>query len=445
MFSTADTIVAIATAPGRGAIGIVRLSGPDAIRIAGDLLGPRSLEPRYATYAAIDTGTIRDQVVVTAYPQPHSYTGEDVVEISAHGSAVVLTAIVQAAITAGARLAQPGEFTLRAFLNGKIDLPQAEAVADLIDAATPLQAQTAFDQLNGTLSTAVRAIDDELFDLIARLEASIDFPEEGYHFVEPGAVGRAIDSVRQRIDALLSSSGRGRIVREGVQVAIVGSPNAGKSSLFNALVGAHRAIVTAIPGTTRDVLSEVVDLGGVRVTLVDTAGIGETTDPIEQEGIRRARQAADSCDVMLVVCDGTQPCNADAFLPHAGRSMQRAIVVASKADLPALWHRDDAIAVSTVTGHGLDRLIDQILVNFDCAVERDVPSVSNVRHIRLLGEVKESLTGAAAALSDSAGTLPEEFVLSDLQRARMLLEQIIGLRGAEAHLEYIFSRFCVGK
>jgi tRNA modification GTPase len=445
MFSTADTIVAIATAPGRGAIGIVRLSGPDAIRIAGDLLGPRSLEPRYATYAAIDTGTIRDQVVVTAYPQPHSYTGEDVVEISAHGSAVVLTAIVQAAITAGARLAQPGEFTLRAFLNGKIDLPQAEAVADLIDAATPLQAQTAFDQLNGTLSTAVRAIDDELFDLIARLEASIDFPEEGYHFIEPGAVGRAIDSVRQRIDALLSSSGRGRIVREGVQVAIVGSPNAGKSSLFNALVGAHRAIVTAIPGTTRDVLSEVVDLGGVRVTLVDTAGIGETTDPIEQEGIRRARQAADSCDVMLVVCDGTQPCNADAFLPHAGRSMQRAIVVASKADLPALWHRDDAIAVSTVTGHGLDRLIDQILVNFDCAVERDVPSVSNVRHIRLLGEVKESLTGAAAALSDSAGTLPEEFVLSDLQRARMLLEQIMGLRGAEAHLEYIFSRFCVGK
>src|SRR6267143_7097718 len=219
MFSTTDTIVAIATPPGRGGIGVVRISGPDALPIARRLVTHQgALRPRHATFTR--THAI-DQVVVTYFPSPHSYTGEDVVELSAHGSPVVLRAIVAAAVAEGARLAEPGEFTLRAFLNGRIDLMQAEAVADLIDAVTPLQARAAFDQLQGTLTRAIAAIDAALFDLIARLEASVDFPEEGYHFVEPGALAAAIDALITRTSALLADARRGRLVREGLSIAIV--------------------------------------------------------------------------------------------------------------------------------------------------------------------------------------------------------------------------------
>src|SRR6266850_2360884 len=254
MFSTTDTIVAIATPPGRGGIGVVRLSGPDALAIARRLIThDGELVARHATFTR--THGI-DQVVVTYFPSPHSYTGEDVVEVSAHGSPVVLRAIVESAVACGARLAEPGEFTLRAFLNGRIDLMQAEAVADLIDAATPLQARAAFDQLDGTLTRAIAAIDAALFDLVARLEASVDFPEEGYHFVEPGALAAAIDALIARVGALLADARRGRLIREGLQIAIVGEPNVGKSSLFNALVGSARAIVTDVPGTTRDLIRQ---------------------------------------------------------------------------------------------------------------------------------------------------------------------------------------------
>ena len=218
----------------------------------------------------------------------------------------MLRAIVTAAIAAGARLAEPGEFTLRAFVNGRIDLMQAEAVADLIDAVTPLQARAAFDQLNGTLTRTIGAIDAALFELIARLEASVDFPEEGYHFVDPGALANALDTLLERTRSLLVDAQRGRLVREGLQIAIVGKPNVGKSSLFNALVGASRAIVTDRPGTTRDLVTEVVDLDGLRVTLVDTAGLRETADSIEAEGVERARQAQSVSDLILVVLDGRE-------------------------------------------------------------------------------------------------------------------------------------------
>src|SRR5438093_1162185 len=281
MFSTNDTIVAIATPPGRGGIGVVRLSGPDAHAITLRLVRHiGSLRPRRATLPRIACTTDAaaepiDQVVVTSFPRPHSYTGDDVVEVSAHGSPVILRAIVEAAIDRGARLAEPGEFTLRAFLNGRIDLMQAEAVADLIDAATPLQARAAFDQLEGTLTRAIAAIDAALFDLIARLEASVDFPEEGYHFVDPEPLARELDDLVARTRGLLADARRGRLIREGLQIVIVGRPNVGKSSLFNALVGASRAIVTDVPGTTRDMVSDVVDLDGLRVTLVDTAGLRE--------------------------------------------------------------------------------------------------------------------------------------------------------------------------
>lgn len=445
MFSTTDTIVAIATPPGRGAIGLVRLSGPDAQRIATELIGrSRPLTPRHATFATITAGDVRDRVVVTTFPQPASYTGDDVVEIGAHGSAVVLNAILTSAVEAGARLAAPGEFTLRAYINQKIDLPQAEAIADLIEAVTPLQARAAFDQLNGTLTSAVAGIEAELFDLIARLEASVDFPDEGYHFVEPAAVGESIGRVVQMVDGLLASAKRGRLVREGVQVAIVGRPNAGKSSLFNALVGAHRAIVTAIPGTTRDLLTEVVDLRGLRVTLIDTAGLSESEDPVEREGVRRARQALDVSELILIVCDGSDSAGLDAALASVA-SGNRRLIVSSKSDIQAAWTDDRAIRVSAVTGDGLDLLITRIHESVSGDSLNDVPAVSNVRHINLLVRAREALADASAAVAAAGGALSEEFVLVDLQRARQCLEEVTGVRTSDDLLAHVFLRFCVGK
>src|SRR5712692_10474515 len=319
-FSVSDTIVAVATPPGRGGIGIVRLSGPDAHPIACRLIARvRALEPRRATLARIAK---TDQVIATYFPAPHSYTADDVVELSAHGSPVVLRTIVASAMDCGARLAEPGEFTLRAFLNGRIDLPQAEAVADLIEAVTPLQARTAFDQLQGTLTGIIGDIDRSLFDLIARLEASVDFPEEGYHFLDAGDLTRALDVLVARTSALLRDACRGRLVREGLQIAIVGRPNVGKSSLFNALVGAARAIVTEVPGTTRDLITEVVDMDGLRVTLVDTAGLRDSRDIVEAEGVARAMQVQTVADLALHVLDRSQPLNGEGDLHGPDKYMQ---------------------------------------------------------------------------------------------------------------------------
>jgi tRNA modification GTPase len=444
MFSTTDTIVAIATPQGRGAIGIVRLSGPVARDCAATLLLRKSpLEARHATLSRLVAGTVQDDVVVTFFPGPASYTGEDVVEIAAHGSGVVLNQVLAAAINAGARLAAPGEFTLRAYLNGRIDLAQAEAVADLIDAVTPLQARAAFDQLNGTLTSAITEIDAALFDLIAKLEASVDFPDEGYHFVEPDSAAVEIESVVTRIDELLSSAARGRLIREGAQIVIAGRPNAGKSSLFNALVGAHRAIVTDIPGTTRDLLTEVVDLNGLRATLVDTAGLAESADPIEVEGIRRARSAASVSDLILHVCDGTESLpSPDNF---GELSENKTLIVSSKADLPAAWHLDGAVRVSARTGEGLDELIARIHTTLACEDLTDTPSISNVRHIDLLARARAALIDARAALTPEGGAMSEEFVLADLQRARVLLEEVTGRRTTDDVLAHVFERFCVGK
>src|SRR5262245_25455743 len=275
MYQPDDTIVAIATPMGRGGIGVVRLSGPGSAGIAGALTGrAEALEARRATFARLQAAHgARDHVILTYFPAPHSYTGEDVVEISAHGSPVLLRAIVEAAMAGGARLAEPGEFTFRAFLRERVDLVQAEAVRDLVDAVTPLQARAAFDQLEGTLTGRIGEVDGRLFDLAVRLEASLDFPEEGYHFIESGGAGREIAEIAGQLDELLASASRGRLIRDGLQVAIAGRPNAGKSSLFNRLAGAGRAIVTDTPGTTRDLLTEVVDVDGVPMTFVDTAGV----------------------------------------------------------------------------------------------------------------------------------------------------------------------------
>jgi tRNA modification GTPase len=453
VFSTSDTIVAIATPAGRGGLGVIRLSGPDAARITGELVGrTKPLKPRHATFAKVVVGarhqSTRDQVVLTYFVAPSSYTGEDVVEISAHGSPVVLNSILRLAIDAGARLAEPGEFTFRAFLNQKLDLIQAEAVADLIDAVTPLQARTAFDQLEGTLTTAIAAIDTELFDTIAKLEASLDFPDEGYHFVAPKEARKAIGGVIGKIDALLEQASRGRLIRDGAQVAIVGSPNVGKSSLFNALLNAKRAIVTAIPGTTRDLLTERADIGGWSLSLVDTAGVRETSDIVEQEGVSRARATIGVADLTIVLLDRSRPLsNDDRELIGITASRPR-VVVWNKIDLPPSQPLEpldpvEAIAISAATGKGLDRLIEAIGKALGSGEElRDRPQVTNVRHAMLLERARESLTRAASALESEVS---EEFPLLDLQEAGAALQEITGKRTADDLLRHIFERFCIGK
>lgn len=445
MFSTDDTIVAIATPPGRGAIGVVRLSGPAAPSIASHLTGRPAFIERRATTTRLKAGSLEDRVVVTWFPKPGSYTGEDVVEISAHGSAVILRAIVTAAIAAGARLAAPGEFTLRAFLNGKIDLAQAEAIADLIDAATPLQARAAFDQLSGTLSGKVGRIDATLFDLTARLEASIDFPDEGYHFIEPEQVLASLKQLAAEIDDVLASADRGRLIREGAQVVIAGEPNVGKSSLFNALVGAHRAIVTEIAGTTRDLVTEVVDVRGLRVTLVDTAGLVETDDPVEREGVARTRGALRVADLVLCVADSA---GALSSVRAAVRDVvpQKLLVVASKADVSDGWAPTDAVMVSAKTGAGLEGLLDRIVERLTGGeATDDTPEISNVRHVNLLTGAAGVLRSVVSTIEARGAKLSEEFVLADLQQARALLESVTGQRSSDDTLIHIFERFCVGK
>jgi tRNA modification GTPase len=451
MFSTADTIVAIATPPGRGGIGVVRLSGPEAHAVARQLIahdGP--LEPRRATFtSAIVEADALDHVIATYFPAPASYTGDDVVELSAHGSPVILRTIVAAAIARGARLAEPGEFTLRAFLNGRIDLTQAEAVADLIDAVTPLQARAAFDQLQGTLTRTIGEIDAALFDLIARLEASVDFPEEGYHFVDAPTLATEIDRLIDRSTALLADARRGRLVREGLQVVIAGRPNVGKSSVFNALAGAARAIVAEVPGTTRDLVTEVVDLDGLRVTLIDTAGLRESTDRVESEGVDRARQAQRVSDLILFVVDRSQPLDPDDDIQV---NDTKRLIVVNKADLPAAWQsadvgleRQEVVEVSALTGVGIATLRERIATALDVEPLRDRPAMTNVRHIALVQRAHDALARARTAALPDGGSLSEEFVLADLQDARAALEEIAGRRAPDDLLEHIFARFCIGK
>jgi tRNA modification GTPase len=428
----------------------VRVSGPHA-RAIGTALSDQStpFEPRHATLTRLVTGGHAiDRAVVTFFPAPHSYTGEDVIEISAHGSPVLLRAIVEAAMVAGARLAEPGEFTFRAYLHGRIDLIQAEAVRDLVDAVTPLQARAAFDQLEGTLTATIRDIDGALFDLSAKLEASLDFPEEGYHFVEPGTASREILEIVGRIESLLRDAGRGRLVREGAQVAIVGRPNAGKSSLFNRLAGAGRAIVTDIPGTTRDLVTEVVDIDGAAVTLIDTAGLhGAAVDIVEREGIARARSARQVADLAVVVLDRSRPLTDDdrELLDATARSPR--VVVANKSDLAAAWPLGDAgveiVTVSAADGEGMDALRRAMAAALsDGERLRDAPMITNARHIDLLSRAAETLRRAA----DAAGArTPEEFVAADVTDARARLEEVTGTRTPDDVLHAIFDKFCIGK
>lgn len=451
MFSTTDTIVAVATPPGHGGIGIVRLSGTEAAAIAGRLIGrTRAFAPRMASVGTVRAaGLAIDEVVVTWFQAPASYTGEDVVEIGAHGSPVVLKQIVERAMDEGARLAEPGEFTFRAYLHGRIDLVQAEAVADLIDAVTPLQARAAVDQLEGTLTRVIGAIDVALFELCARLEASLDFPDEGYHFITRDAASAELDAIGRQLDDLARDGRRGRMIREGATVVIAGRPNVGKSTLFNALVGADRAIVTDMPGTTRDVLTERIDLEGLVVTLVDTAGLREAGDAVEAEGVRRAREAQEVARLVLMVVDGAAALSEEER-SQIGAGALRRVVVVTKADLPAAWSADeepgvraDAVRVSVRSGAGLGELRRRIVSALTGEEPRsDAPAMSNVRHLALVDRARAVVARARRALDEGA---TEELVLAELAEAREALESIVGRRTPDDLLRHIFGRFCIGK
>ena len=447
-----DTIVAMATPPGRGGIGVVRLSGTQAREIAGRLLRSKpQWEPGRAAVSELiepTTGDRIDEAVITFFAKPHSYTTDDVVEISAHGAPVVLRHIVELATEAGARLAEPGEFTMRAFLNGRIDLTQAEAVRDLIESQTLYQAKVAGQQLEGALSRRLQPIKKMLVDLIATMEAGIDFAEDDVAVMPAQQILARISAVREPLEQLRASFAYGKIVHEGMTLAIVGRPNVGKSSLFNRLVERERAIVTATPGTTRDLVTETVALGGIPLKLIDTAGIRPSTDEAESIGIRKSYEALSEADMVLVVLDSSSelsPADHDLIQACAGR---RALAVANKADLSSARSiAVDGLRVfrtSALTGDGLDALRQEILheVAGGAGAEQEAGFLTNIRHQRL---VEESLNGLEAARHAVERKIPHEMIMLDLYAALRPLDAITGETTTDDILNLIFSSFCIGK
>ena len=452
-----DTIVAIATPTGRGGIGVVRLAGPAARQIALPMLRLKhDLSPARSVFGElIDPQAQRiDEVVVTWFAKPHSYTTDDIIEISAHASPVVLRHIVELCVAAGSRLAEPGEFTMRAFLNGRIDLTQAEAVRDLIDSQTLYQAKVAAQQLDGALSRRLEPIKKKLVELIASLEAGIDFAEDDVSVMPDATILDHITAVRAPLEQLAASFAYGKIVHEGLTLAIVGRPNVGKSSLFNRLVERERAIVTATPGTTRDLVSETVAIGGIPVKLVDTAGIREALDEAESIGIRKSMEALADSDLVLVVVDASQEMTEQDEKLIALAENRQAILVANKCDLAIAsptsgkigqkWGTQTFVKVSALTGEGISELRAAILkhVGGETGAQIESGFLTNVRHE---GLIKDSLTGLTTAANAVAGKVPHEMLLLDLYNALRPLDAITGVTTTDDILNLIFSTFCIGK
>jgi len=444
-----DTIVAISTPPGRGGIGVVRLSGDDARRIVESLLQfPQrpAWQPWTSTLAGLrdGEGQIIDQVVVTFFAKPRSYTAEDVVEINCHGAPVVLRHCVEQCVRFGARLAEPGEFTLRAYLNGRIDLPQAEAVRDLIGATTLYQARIASQQVEGSVSRRLKPLKEQLLELIALLEAGIDFAEDDIEVADAFAIAGRLEPVREGVKKLIDSFAYGKLVQGGLSLAIVGRPNVGKSSLFNRLLEQDRAIVTEIPGTTRDTVSETASLGGIPVRFIDTAGIRQGQDVVERLGIERSLEAMADADLTLVVLDGSaQGTHDDQDLLQRARESGRHLVAINKSDLPRQLEYDDpALPVSAVTGFGVAKLRQRILETVGADHEQESGFITSLRHEHLL---RESVQAIDAALNAVGHGLPHEMVLLDLYAALTPIDAITGATTADDILNRIFSTFCIGK
>ncbi len=431
-----DTIVAISTPPGRGGIGVVRISGPEAKAIACKILKIKSpLESWTASLADLPEV---DQVVVTYFAAPRSYTAEDVVEISCHGAPVILRHAVEKACQAGARLAEPGEFTLRAYLNGRIDLPQAEAVRDLIEATTLYQARIATQQMEGSVSRRLKPVKEQLLELIALLEAGIDFAEDDVSVAPPEEILRRIGPILASVNSLIASFDFGKLVHNGFTLAIVGRPNVGKSSLFNRLIEQDRAIVTEIPGTTRDLVSETASLDGIPVRFVDTAGIRASKDVVESLGIERSYQAMADADVTLVVVDGSAPLT-DEDRELIDRAKGKRVIVGNKSDLGRL---PDTLAVSALTGEGVAELRLRLIEAIAPHREMDGGFITSIRHEQLLKESRDALEQARQA---ALAGIPHEMLLLDLYAALAPIDGITGATTADDILNRIFSTFCIGK
>ncbi|HEY2344818.1 MAG TPA: tRNA uridine-5-carboxymethylaminomethyl(34) synthesis GTPase MnmE [Xanthomonadaceae bacterium] len=443
-----DTIAAIATAAGAGGIGVVRLSGPSALTIGQAICG-RRLRQRHAhhvKFRAAD-GEVIDDGIALGFPAPRSYTGEDVVELQAHGSPVVLRQLLSRCLELGARTARPGEFTERAFRNHRLDLAQAEAVADLIAAGSEAAARAARRSLDGVFSQRVQALLIALTALRVHIEAAIDFPEEEIDFLADAALRDRLAAVRSLHAALLAEAERGQRLRDGLHVVIVGPPNAGKSCLLNALAGSDRAIVTAQPGTTRDVLRETVQVDGIVLTLVDTAGLRDSADVVEREGMRRARGELGLADLVLAVVDATDPGPGRALLAAELASGVPAVLwLHNKIDLleqPPPGPRDDALWISARNGDGLEALRARLKAAAGVAGEGPEGAFSaRARHVDALRRIGVHLDLAAHRLQhDRAGELAAE----ELRLAQEVLGEMTGATGSDDLLGAIFSSFCIGK
>ena len=448
-----EAIAAVATGWERSAIGVIRLSGEGCIRAAARVFTPNSGavfgagEPGRLTLGALRdaSGRVLDHALAVFFRAPHSYTGEDAAELHCHGSPTVLALALEALFAQGARQAGPGEFTRRAFLNGKLDLLEAEGVADLIDAPSPAAARQAAAQLGGALSRRVGEVYDGLLDLMAHFHASLDYPDEDLAPFTPETVTAALDTAGERLKALLASYDRGKYLRDGVPTAIVGRPNVGKSTLLNALVGYDRAIVADLPGTTRDTVEEVCALGGVTLRLTDTAGLRATDDPVERLGVERSRRAMEGAELVLVLRDLGVPLDEEdaALAAQAGAEGRQVLLLDTKADLYERPPRPGAIAVSAKTGQGLDHLAAEVARRFPQGDGGGGEGMlTNLRQAEAARRALEAVERARAA--HLAGVTPD-FLLTDVEEALAALGELTGQNLREDMVERIFSRFCVGK
>lgn len=451
-----DTIAAIATAPGEGGIGIIRVSGENALPAVEKVFQGKPLENRKLRYGHICdniTGQTIDEVMAVYMKGPHSYTAEDVVEIQCHGSVVALRKILTLLLHNGIRLAEPGEFTKRAFLNGRLDLSQAEAVIDLVRAKTDKTFDVALHQLDGQFSQEISAIRSQLMDLLVNLTVNIDYPDEDIEELTYERLTEGLRRAAERIDSLLSTAGSGRILREGLRIAIIGKPNVGKSSLMNALLGESRAIVTEIPGTTRDVIEEAVSIRSIPVKLTDTAGIRHTEDLIEKIGIEKSKASFNEADLIFFVVDGSRPLEEEdrEIMEYIGR--RKTIVIINKTDLPqqlALQEIKDSlpeayfIETAVKKGLGLELIQDKVeeLVYGGQVKQETSVMVTNVRHKDLLEQAHQALQDAE---NMARAAEPLELVEIDVNQAYVLLGEIIGEAVSDDIINEVFSRFCLGK
>lgn len=442
-----ETIAAISTPAGEGAIALIRIAGTEATGIADAIFRGKAKPSEFLSHLQhfgeiVEGERVVDQVMLSVHRAPHSYTGEDVVEISCHGGIVVSARVLEVCFAAGARPARAGEFTERAYLNGKMDLTQAEAVMDLIRAQTELALRSATEQLEGKLGEAIRAIRDEIVDLIAHVEATIDFPEEGISPDEGDQLLARLERVREKINALLATETRGRILREGVRVVIYGATNAGKSSLLNRLLGYDRAIVSHIPGTTRDTIEEVINLRGVPVRLLDTAGLRETSDELEQAGIARTELSLAAADLVLHLAD------ASAAKPNEFRQRAESpkeLLLLNKSDLPehADWKGCEALRISCLNDGGLAGLEDAILQRISGQNLRAENAVAiNARHRDCLRRGLEECDRARASIEQK---MSPEFTAVDLRGALQAVTEVIALESDDPILDSLFAQFCIGK